>query len=134
MTLSDRFNQKPDLPYGRCADCDLELPTEEDAAAHRAATAGSIRKPDRSYKSSHATMATNPGRQESINRNVYQTVQSAVEDLMADLARLVEDDDATKNEVATALTSCYVNLSDEWSDQEIYKYEEDDEEENDDNA
>lgn len=135
MTTSNRFNPEPDQPYGKCTDCNLELPTEEDAAAHRKATAGSIRTPGRSYKATHATRATNPGRQERLRQEVRREVESAIEDLMAELARLVEDQDATKDEIATALSDCYVDLAHDWKHQEVYEYEEEEGEDgNNDNA
>lgn len=87
-------------PYGKCKDCGIGIATEGDSTAHM-------------LESRHTVWILNPSRERNLERYVSSEVEMALDDIFQGLYRLVEDGEATAEEIEKALAgSCFID--DEW--------------------
>lgn len=93
-----KFDPVEGEPYGRCLDCGEACVTKDAASEHMSQT-----RPE-SGGSSHRISVTNPDRAQRIQNEIDDEVETAVEDAIDVLRRLVESGDATPEEISEALT------------------------------
>jgi hypothetical protein len=105
MSLTNKFDPKEGVDYGRCNDCDAKLPTNEESSNHMSET----------FKDgkSHSVRVLNPDRHERIQREVDDEVSDAVQRAMEELDGLVERGDASAEEIFQAL-GWHSDFADAW--------------------
>ncbi|QNJ55994.1 hypothetical protein SEA_RASPUTIA_104 [Microbacterium phage Rasputia] len=105
---TDRFDPVQGEPWGKCADCGLELQTYEDGKAHMTESRGA------SGKTSHTIRGTNRTRGQRIGSFVDQEVDDALDELFRTLDAEVENDHMTEEELLEALHYASADLVDGW--------------------
>lgn len=106
--MTGKYDQIEGVPYGHCADCGIELATDEDGAAHRAETMGPS-----GHGPSHRTRAENAPRAERVQRMVDHTVYDAIEEALDKIREEIDRGDVTTEEVREALR-WHSDFSDAW--------------------
>lgn len=96
--MTGKYDQIEGVPYGRCVDCGIELATDADGIAHRAATMGPS-----GQGPSHSTRAENAPRAQRIQQMVDHTVYDAIEEALDKLRDEIDRGDVTADEVREAL-------------------------------
>lgn len=98
----------PTLPYARCKDCGEEFADRPAAHAHLAQT-----HPAELGKSSHSIQVVNPTPEESARNRIVSEIDSALDDCVRHLERLIERGTITKDHINTTLDS-YPDFADAW--------------------
>lgn len=138
-TVSNRFDQKPDRPYGYCTTCSprLEFTTKAAADEHMHSTFKAARAQVdgalgvQSIRG-HGIRATNPERQANIDCAVGQIVEDAINEAIDEISQLTyprrgtDEIDATREEITEALRKCYDGFADAWAEY-LEETDEDDE-------
>lgn len=105
--MSTRFDPESDQPYGACKTCGLEIPTEDASRTHLDETRENGRG------RSHTIQITNPARPTRIMGFVDYEVEAAIREGLDEIQRLVDQGDATAEEVTEAL-SWHTKFQDIW--------------------
>lgn len=108
---STRFDQDPDAIYGRCLTCGEEQPTEADSKHHMSQTHEEAMENGRNR--SHSISVYNPSRQYRIEAHASSIVDEALDRAMRDLQRVVDNGDATEDEIRDSLW-LYSDFQEEW--------------------
>lgn len=87
--------------YGLCADCEMKLPTQEEARAHMSSTCEEANA--KGISKGHRVRILNPDRASRIKSRVSSMVDDAIQDAMEEIYRLVERDQASTEEITEAL-------------------------------
>jgi hypothetical protein len=95
---NNAFEPLPDVPYGRCRVCDLELLTQQDAKEHMSSTME--QSPD---KVGHRISITNPSRQERIRSAMASIVDRRTTDACEDLDDMIDKGQITAKEATKGL-------------------------------
>lgn len=108
-----RFDPKPDEPYGTCK-CGETVATRDAMSAHFKAVADA--NGGRAGGSAHSVRITNQTREERIESELENIVESAVRDIMDELDRLIDKGDITEDEATEATKSVDIDLFDQWKE------------------
>ena len=96
-----RFDQDPDSIYGRCLTCGEEQATEADSKHHMSETHEEARK--NGGTKGHTISISNPSRTYRVSAHTSSVVDEALDGAMRDMQRLVDNDDATVDEIRDSL-------------------------------
>ena len=115
---STRFDPDPDAIYGKCLTCGQEQATEADSKHHMSATHEEARK--NGGTSGHKISISNPSRPYRVSAHTSSIVDDALDRAMSDMQRIVDNDDATSDEIRDSLWmySDFQEAWDEWNAEE----------------
>lgn len=102
----NRFDPRPDEPYGKCENCGLTLETEDDSRAHMQETYVSGLK-------SHRIAVKNPGRPSRVRSWVGGVISDAIDDAINNLRDEMSRGDVAAEEIGESL-KWYSDFSDAW--------------------
>lgn len=106
LTLADsRFDPEEGAPHGTCVTCGRVLDTETDVRAHLDETL--------TEGHSHRVRIGNPSRPSRIEAALESLIDHAIDDVMDDIQKLVDDGQLTAEEAQVAL-SRHDDFSDGW--------------------
>lgn len=114
---STRFDQDPDAIYGTCITCGEDQHTEADSKQHMSQTLEDAKMTGQSR--GHGIQILNPTRGYRIEAATSSIVDEAIERAMGDMRRLVDNDEATENEIRESLWmhSDFREAWDEWNNE-----------------
>lgn len=111
--LTSRFDPAPDGDYGVCAQCGINLATQDEANAHMSATFEDAKA--QGHSRGHGVQVLNPDRKARIEREVGGVVDRAIQRAMDDLDDLVSRRHVSAEEVRKALT-WYTDFQEAWDE------------------
>lgn len=109
-----RFDQEPSIDYGKCTNCELVLPTAQDAHTHMHETMKANLNAE-GLGSGHRVHITNQTREDRIKSEIDHIVRQAIDDALGKVEDLIADEDITEEEAATALNR-HPDFADAWQD------------------
>jgi flagellar motor component MotA len=101
-----RFDPHPDKSYAACTGCEEVFPTRPEMRAHLTET----------FKNgkSHSARITNASRLERIENELESLADDALGEFIDEAHRLMEDGDATEEEITEAMRHIVADFSDAW--------------------